>query len=286
MWRLLRLEKSSTHSHVQNSLKCSEDNQRLFFCGFALKNLFHLFFLIIHSFFGPFKCVSPMCGVFLCLFVYCWMSRYNVSFLSQAPCPLCNSVWRGPFIGGLIGELLCERQCHQAGDGPHAGAVAGLLYQLAAAVARRSVTLRREGLEGQSLLWWVWWGLRGREDEQGISMSQYKDKGWVYIDWYVQMKKVADDDIFVCEGWETNCVWTNDSLLTPLMFRELIRAFGADIPHVHCRNEVLEVWEHKRYFLLLIICITWLEWEKGFNECIYHLIILKVLVSVMLDNEV
>lgn len=70
----------------------------------------------------------------------------------QASCPLCNPIRWGPFLGGLIRELLCEWQCDQAGDGLDAGVAAWLLHQLAAAVAGRSATLCRKGLEGEPVL--------------------------------------------------------------------------------------------------------------------------------------
>lgn len=73
----------------------------------------------------------------------------------QASCPLCNPVRRGPLLGGLFGELLCERQRDQAGDGLDARPALGLLHQLASAVAGRSSALRRQSLEVESILRYV-----------------------------------------------------------------------------------------------------------------------------------
>lgn len=112
--------------------------------------------LAIYPISSPTPLISPLPHLILSLSFPPSLTPSNLQLgLFQASCPLCDPVRWGPFSGGLVGELLCEWQRDQAGDGPDAGAAAGLLYQLAPTVAGRSAALCCQGMEGQPLLWWV-----------------------------------------------------------------------------------------------------------------------------------
>ena len=125
--------------------------------------------------------------------------------LFQASCPLRDPVQWGPFSGGLVGELLCQWQRNQAGDGPDAGAAAGILYQLAPAVAGRSAALCCQGMESQSLLWWVnqrlgLYGLTGTSTRLTKCAAEWEKHFW----W----QKYCLVDSHVCEErcWAKWCM--------------------------------------------------------------------------------
>lgn len=72
--------------------------------------------------------------------------------LWQTPCPLCHPIRRRPVGGGFLGELLCDRQCDQAGDRPNAGAAPGLLHKLVPSLDGRGAALCGTSLEDQPAL--------------------------------------------------------------------------------------------------------------------------------------